>query len=182
MAWLHNGRIIKAGKSWTDGETQHPSNWMLWSDSEKTDRGLVWQDDPDTSYDNRFYWARDVERSLEDINVVDEDDNPVIDPLTGVQQIQPGLKTNWIKTTKSTANSLLSKSDWYVTRKAENNTAIPSDINTYRNNVRTACNTIETAINDCTTLNEFKALFETPVDSDGTPTGNAPIYNFPEEV
>ena len=27
----------------------------------------------------------------------------------------------------------------------------------------------------------FKALFDTPVDSDGKPTGNAPIHDWPEE-
>lgn len=200
MAWLYNGTIIKAGKSWVgsvnavdadgnpildeDGnqttmEITHPKNWMIWSDEDKTSNGLVWQDDPDTSYDSTFYWAKDVPRSLEDINVVDEDGNAVIDPITGVQQVTKGLKTIWIERTKSTANGLLTASDWYVTRKAETDTAIPPDISTYRAAVRTATGTIETAINACTTLDDFKALFIMPMDADGNPDGNPPIYNLP---
>ena len=184
MAWLYNGRTLKVGKSWTDDNGyKHPYNWATaWSAEEKTKWGVSWQDDEDTSYDNRFYWARGIERSLDDINVVDEDGNAVIDPITGVQQVQLGLKSQWIAQTKSTANGLLTASDWYVVRNTEKSTAIPTEISTYRDAVRTATGTIETAINGCADLDAFKALFEVPTDSDGNPTGNAPIYDFPEEV
>ena len=183
MAWLHNGITLKVGKGWSDGNYKHPYNWAsAWSDEDKEQWGVTWQDDPDTSYDNRFYWAKDIERSLEDINVVDEDGEAVIDPLTNVQQIQLGLKSNWVAKTKTTANSLLASTDWYVTRKSESDVAIPSTISTYRTAVRTASGTIETAINGCADLDAFKALFVVPVDSDGDPTGNAPIYDFPDEV
>ena len=184
MAWLYNGRTLKVGKSWTDDNGyKHPYNWATaWSDEDKEQWGVTWQDDPDTSYDDRFYWAKDVERSLDDINVVDDDGNAVIDPITGVQQVQLGLKSQWIAQTKSTANGLLTASDWYVVRNAEKSTAIPTEISTYRDAVRTATGTIETAINGCADLDGFKALFVVPTDSDGNPTGNAPIYNFPEEV
>ena len=184
MAWLYNGRTLKVGKSWTDDNGyKHPYNWATaWSDEDKTQLGVTWQDDPDTSYDNIFYWAKDVERSLDDINVVDEDGNAVIDPITGVQQVQLGLKSQWIERTKSTANGLLTASDWYVVRNAEKSTAIPTEISTYRDAVRTATGTIETAINGCADLDAFKVLFVVPVDSDGNPTGNAPIYDFPDEV
>ena len=77
---------------------------------------------------------------------------------------------------------MLSKTDWYVTRKAEADKAIPSDISKYRADVRTATATIETKINNCSKLSEFIALFDTPIDSDGEPTGNAPIHDFPDEV
>jgi len=183
MAWLYNGRTLKVGKSWTDDNGyKHPYNWAsAWSEEDKTQWGVTWQDDVDTSYDNRFYWARDVERSLTDINEVDEDDNPILDQ-DGNQVVTKGLKTIWIEQTKATANSLLAKSDWYVVRNAEKSTAIPADITTYRDDVRTASNTIETAINACADLDAFKALFVVPTDDDGNPTGNAPIYDFPDEV
>ena len=184
MAWLYNGRTLKVGKSWADDNGyKHPYNWATaWSAEDKEQWGVTWQDDEDTSYDDRFYWAKDVERSLDDINVVDEDGNAVIDPITGVQQVQLGLKSQWIAQTKSTANGLLTASDWYVVRNAEKSTAIPTEISTYRDAVRTATATIETAINGCADLDAFKALFVVPTDSDGNPTGNAPIYDFPEEV
>ena len=184
MAWLYNGRTLKVGKSWTDDNGyKHPYNWATaWSAQNKTDWGVTWQDDPDTSYDDRFYWARDVARSLTDINVVDDDGKAVIDPTTGKQMVQLGLKSIWVTRTKTTANGLLSSSDWYVTRKAEADTAIPSDISTYRTGVRTASKTIEDKINGCADLDAFKALFVVPTDSDGNPTANSPITDFPDEV
>ena len=184
MAWLHNGRRIKVGKSFTDDNGyKHPYNWAsAWSDEVKASIPLVWEDEPDTSYDERFYWAKDVERSLDDINVVDDDGNAVIDPITGVQQVQLGLKSQWIAQTKSTANGLLTASDWYVVRNAEKSTAIPTEISTYRDAVRTATGTIETAINGCADLDAFKDLFVVPVDDNDIPTGKAPIYDFPDEI
>jgi len=185
MAWLYNGRTLKVGKSWTDDNGyKHPYNWAsAWSAEDKTQWGVTWQDDADTSYDNRFYWARDVERSLTDINEVDGDGNPILDQ-DGNQVVTKGLKTIWIERTKSTANGLLTASDWYVVRNAEKSVAIPADITTYRDAVRTASGTIETAINACTTLDAFKALFEVPMDDQDPPhpTGKAPIYNFPDEI
>jgi len=185
MAWLYNGRTLKVGKSWTDDNGyKHPYNWAsAWSAEDKTQWGVTWQDDVDTSYDNRFYWARDVERSLTDINEVDEDNNPILDQ-DGNQVVTKGLKTIWIERTKSTANGLLTASDWYVVRNAEKSTAIPAEITTYRDAVRTATGTIETAINGCADLDAFKALFVVPMDDQDPPqpTGNAPIYDFPDEI
>ena len=54
---------------------------------------------------------------------------------------------------------MLSKTDWYVTRKAETGADIPSDISKYRTDVRTATKTIEDKINNCSKLSEFMALF-----------------------
>ena len=73
-----------------------------------------------------------------------------------------GVKSVLKAQEKATANSLLAKYDWYVVRKAEKSTAIPSAITTYRDAVRTACNTRETEIDNCKdtatliTLYEFK--------------------------
>jgi hypothetical protein len=184
MAWKHNERIIKVGKSWvSDDGYRHPYNWCSsWTDQNKIDFNIVWEDDPDTSYDNRFYWAKDIEKVLGDTLWVDDDGNAVNDERTGEQGVTAGLKTNWIAQTKTTGNSKLASTDWYVTRKAETSTAIPSDISTYRSAVRTATATIETAINNCDDLDDFKALFVVPMDSDDEPTGKTPIYDFPDEV
>ena len=182
MAWLHNGITLKVGKSWSDGNYKHPYNWAsAWSDEDKEQWGVTWQDDPDTSYDSTFYWAKDVQRSLTDINEVDDDGDALLD-VDGNQVVTLGLKSIWIAQTKTTANSLLASSDWYVTRKAETDEAIPSTITTYRTAVRTATGTIETAINGCADLDAFKALFVVPMDSDGEPSGKAHMYNYPDEV
>ena len=47
-----------------------------------------------------------------------------------------GLKTKLIRTVKAQAEGELNRTDWYITRKAEKNTAIPSAITTHRDAVR----------------------------------------------
>ena len=47
-----------------------------------------------------------------------------------------GLKTKLIKDVKKEANRLLTETDWYVTRKSEKSNAIPSNITTWRNGIR----------------------------------------------
>tara|TARA_R110001632_G_scaffold168418_1_gene287173 strand:- start:61 stop:615 length:555 start_codon:yes stop_codon:yes gene_type:complete len=184
MAWKHNDRIIRVGKSWvSDDGWKHPYNWQSsWTDKNKIDFNVVWEDEPDTIYDDRFYKKKDVEKVLGDTLWVDDDDKAIIDINTGKQGVSEGLKTNWIAQTKATANEKLSSTDWYVTRKIEKSTEIPSAITTYRNAVRSAQDTICTKISNCSDLDDFKALFVTPVDKDKKPTGNPPIYDFPNEV
>jgi hypothetical protein len=184
MAYKYGERTLKVGKGWADDNGfKHPYNWAsAWSDEDKASWGVTFEEDADTSYDDRFYFAKDIPKVLGDTLWVDDDGNAVNDPMTGSQGVTAGLKTNWIAQTKTTGNSLLASTDWYVTRKAEASTAIPSAITTYRSAVRTATGTIETAINACNDLDDFKALFVVPMDSDNNPTGNAPIYDFPEEV
>lgn len=186
MVWkLSDGTIVNVGSSWVDSnKIRHPSNWSVWTDAEKKAAGLTWTDDV-APHDNRFYWGRKadgslIERALDDADAVDESGNKIKD-INGNQVINEGLKTIWIRNTKQTANDMLSKTDWEVTRKSEKGTAIASATTTFRDKVRTACDTIETKINNCSNMTEFKALFDTPVDSDGNVTGNAPIYDFPKE-
>ena len=189
MPWKKkDGTIIKAGQGWTDDNNiVHPSNWMIWSDTYKKAVGLTWEDSPasEAPFDNRFYWGRKkdgtlIERSLTDIKEVDSDGKAILDE-DGNQVVTKGVKTIWIKQTKQDTNAILSKTDWMITRKAEKGTAIPDATTKYRDSVRTACNTIETKINNCSNLKEFMALFDTPLDSDGKPTGNAVINDFPKE-
>ena len=186
MVWkLSDGTIVNVGSSWVDSnKIRHPSNWGVWSDAEKKAAGLTWTDDV-APHDNTFYLGRKadgslIERALDDEDATDEDGNKKKDK-NGNQVINYGLKTTWINITKQRANNLLSKSDWEITRKSEKGTAIASATTTFRDKVRTACNDIETKINACSNLSAFKALFDTPVDSDGKATGNPPIHDFPEE-
>ena len=183
MAYKYKDRYLKVGKAWQDDDGfKHPYNWSSsWSADDLKKWGVSVEADVDTSYDDRFYWAKGIERKLADENVVDDDGKAVNDPRTGKQMVQLGLKSIWVAQTKTTANGLLASSDWYVTRKAEASTAIPSAISTYRTGVRTASKTIEDKINGCSKLADFKKLFDVPM-KDGEPSGNAPIYDFPDEV
>lgn len=180
MAYKYSGRIIRAGKAWTDNDgIQHPSNWMLWDDATKAAKGLVWEDDP-ASFDGRFYWSAGVAKSLDDVNEVDENGDPLMQD--GEQVVTLGLKSNAIATVKAQAGGLLAPTDWMVVRSAENGTDIPADVLAYRAAVRAASGTIEATITAVTTLDAFIALYDVPVDADGNPTGNAPINDWPDAI
>ena len=186
MPWKHNGKTIMEGKAWiADDGTQHPAQWSRWSDDDKKSKGLTWEDPPasEAYYDNRFYWGRKtdgslIERSLTDINSVDENGKAIMDPITGKQVVELGLKSIWVAQTKETAQQRLNKHDWMIVRNAEKSTAIPSDVTTYRDAIRTKCASIETAINNCSNLTQFMELFATPANSDD----NAPINDWPDEI
>ena len=181
--WTYLGKVIRVGRGWTDAEgVKHPATWNRWTDAEKTAHGLVWDASlQPVPFDNRFYWSAEVPKALDDVNEVDTEGNPILDER-GNQVITRGLKYNAIQQTKATAAGLLQPTDWYVTRKAEAGTAIPSVVGDYRTAVRTASGTIETAIQGVTTLEAFMALYDAPVDADGNVTGNAPINDWPDEI
>ncbi len=182
MAYKYSGRIIRAGKAWTDNDgIQHPANWMLWDDSTKAAKGLVWEDDP-ASFDARFYWSAGVAKALDDVNEVDDDGNAIND-ADGNQIVTLGLKSQAIATVKAQAGGLLAPTDWMVIKASEvADYSLPTDVATYRAAVRTASNTIEAAITNAADLAAFMALYDVPVDSDGNPTGNAPINDWPETI
>jgi hypothetical protein len=92
------------------------------------------------------------------------------------------LKTVHIEEAKRIANALLAPTDWMVVRAAEDSSkAVASKYSTYRAAIRTACAAIEQDINDCSSLAEFMALWDTPMKDD-EPSGNAPINNWPDVV
>ncbi len=187
MPWKYSGRIIRVGKAWVDNNgTQYPAVWNNYSADEKTAIGLTWEDEV-AAHDNRFYWGRNADgslipRSLTDVNEVDADGKAILD-IDGNQLVTLGLKSNAIALAKTQAAGQLAPYDWYVTRKSEKSTAIPSSVTTYRDAVRTACAAIETSITNASDLAAFMALYDTPVDSDGEPTGDpAPINAWPETI
>ena len=182
MAWKYNDTYIRAGRSWTDNNgIKHPTNWMIWTDEDKAAAGLVWEDDP-APYDNRFWWDADTPKALDDVNEVDEDGNPVLD-IDGEQLVTLGLKSQWKNIIKQQAASFLAVHDWQVIKATEvSGYTVPSAVTTYRAAVRTASNTIEAAIDAAADHAAFVALFDTPVDADGIPTGNAPIYDWPDAI
>ena len=160
MGFIRNGQPLRAGKAFTDEDgTQYPKNWArVFSEEQKTSLGITWEPDP-APVDTRFYWDHDLPKRLEDEPAVDENGDPVLDS-DGVQIINKGLKTEWIAQQKQIAASLLAQSDWYVTRKAETGAAIPADVATYREAVRTISGTREAEIAATTSTADLKALLE----------------------
>ena len=78
-----------------------------------------------------------------------------------------GLKYNLIRDVKSQAANELAKTDWYITRKAEKSTAIPSAITTHRNLVRSRQAAMETAITNASDTPALETLYTYTEDSDG---------------
>ena len=172
--------VLRLNSPFTIGGTQYPSNWLTVStEADRAAIGITWVADP-VRADDRFYWNGDatMPKALEDREEVDENGDPVLD-ADGVQLVSLGLKSQAIATVKAQAAGLLSPTDWYVTRKAETGTEIPSDVLTYRQSVRTASGAIEAAISGVTTLEAFIALYEAPVDAEGN-VGTATINAWPE--
>jgi len=77
-----------------------------------------------------------------------------------------GLKTEHKETIKNQAATELANTDWYVTRKADAGTAIPSAITTHRAAVRTKSGEMETLINNAANVDALAALY---VYNDDTP-------------
>ena len=109
---------------------------------------------------------------------MDADGNPILDD-DGNQLVTLGLKSQYIADTKQIANTLLASSDWQVVAKYERDRDIDANVATYRAAVITKCGEIEAAIAACADMDAFRAMFETPVDSDGNATGNPPISDWP---
>ena len=88
-----------------------------------------------------------------------------------------GLKTILIRKIKREAASELQNTDWYVIRKADAGTAIPSSITTHRAAVRTKCAEMETAITNASDTPALETLYTYTKQEDGSlerPLGELP--------
>ena len=88
-----------------------------------------------------------------------------------------GLKYNLIQTVKAQAAGELAKTDWYVVRKSEESTAIPSAITTHRRLVRSKAAAMETSITNASDTPALETLYTYTTDSDGVhsrPLGELP--------
>ena len=84
-----------------------------------------------------------------------------------------GLKTKLIRYVKKNAQSQLNITDWYITRKAEKDTAIPSSITTHRDAVRAKQAEMETAITNASDTPALETLYAR--NSEGVrPIGDIP--------
>jgi hypothetical protein len=88
-----------------------------------------------------------------------------------------GLKTQLIRTIKQQASGLLAPTDWYVVKATEvADYDVPANILSFRADVRTKSNEMETMINNCTTVDELKALYEyTNTGTEQNPVMTRPI-------
>ena len=192
-------KLINYPKSLVIGDVRYPAKiFQLWSQSELNAIGIYEVITDSTNYkDPEYYintneqysfannqvtksWGTATPKRLDDENAVDENGDPVLDS-NGVQLVNYGLKTEKIRIIKEQASNLLAKHDWQVVKATEvSDYSVPTEITTYRSNVRSKSNEMETSINNCTTVDQLKALYEYTEDDDGNIT--RPLAEFPEEI
>ena len=91
-----------------------------------------------------------------------------------------GLKTKLIRNIKESAEKILNKTDWYITRKTEEDIAIPSSITTHRKAVRTKQASMETAITNAADTPALETLYTYTEQEDGSftrPLGELPTLS-----
>jgi len=128
----------------------------------------------------RTIGVKAAEHKLEDIDVVDEEGEPLLD-RDGVQRITRGLKYNAIQKVKQQQGYFLTRTDWYIIRKADNGTAIPTAIQTWRDAIRADATRIENANTAVSTMDQFIALHENTYNEDETVNTIATINSWTEE-
>ena len=91
-----------------------------------------------------------------------------------------GLKTVLIRQVKAQAAGILTETDWYVVRKSEESTAIPSAITTHRRAVRSKAAAMETAITNASDTPALVTLYAYTKQEDGSvtrPLGDLPTLD-----
>ena len=165
MAFKLNGKTLAVDVAFSHNDIQYPANWLRLSTAEeKTAIGITEVADAPT-YDSRFYWGDGTAKALDDKTEI----------IDGVEYKTLGVKSVLKAQEKATAGSLLAKYDWYVVRKAEKSTAIPTAITTYRDGVRTACDTREKEIDACSDTAALVTLYGS-TEKDGVYTPNMTQY------
>jgi hypothetical protein len=106
----------------------------------------------------RTIGVKAADHKLEDEDAKDEDGNQLFEDDGVTKLINYGLKHNAIQKVKAQQAGYLAQTDWYIIRKADAGTAIPSNIQTWRNAIRTDATAIETAITNAADMNAFIAL------------------------
>ena len=118
---------------------------------------------------------------LEDRNEVDEAGEPLLDDK-GNQVVTKGLKSQKKDIIKSQASGLLAPTDWYVIKATDvAEYSVPSAVSTFRTNVRTRSNEMETAIDNAADVDALKALYEyVNTGTEENPVMERPLGEWPE--
>ena len=166
MAFKLNGNPLAVGVAFSHNDIQYPANWLRLSTAEeKTAIGITEVADAPI-YDSRFYYDDGTAKAVDDKT----------ETIDGVEYKTLGVKSVLKAEEKITAGNLLARYDWYIVRKAEKDTAIPSVITTYRDAVRTACDTREKEIDACSDTAALVTLYGSTEQSDKTWKPNMTQY------
>ena len=117
---------------------------------------------------------------LEDRNEVDDDGEPLLDD-NGDQIVTKGLKSQKKEIIKNQASGLLAPTDWYVLKATDvESYSVPSAVSTFRTNVRTRSNEMETAIDNASDVDALKTLYEyVNTGTEENPVMERPLGEWP---
>jgi len=191
FALVESGSIIKylsGNKGITLNDLQYPrAIYTLWTEAERNAIGIYsivydntnkkderWYINTNQSYAfangkvTATYGTATAKAHADTTWSQDDEDNGDLPDDKSVGDVKAeGLKTGLIRTVKVQAANVLSSTDWYITRKAEKSTAIPSAITTHRNLVRSRQAAMETAITNASDTPALETLYTYTEDSDG---------------
>ena len=173
--------------------------FTIWTDAQRKDLGIVPVVISGTHLDSNYYIEKNhsdaiagdgnsvirtigikaADRKLENEDAKDENGNQLFN-IDGSKTINYGLKHQAIQKVKVDQAGLLSETDWYIIRKADAGTAIPSNIQTWRNAIRADATRIETAITNAADMNAFIALHTDTYKADGTVDQIATVNSWTE--
>ncbi len=195
-------KLITNPKSMVIGDVNYPAKiFQLWSQSELNAIGIYevitdstnkkdekWYINTNESYsfaDNQVTrsWGTATPKAHADTlwTQADSDDGDLPDDKEVGDVKVEGLKTQLIRTLKQQVAGELSKTDWYITRNTEKSTAIPSNISTHRDAVRTKQAEMETAITNASDTPALETLYTYTTDDDGVqsrPLGELPTLEI----
>ena len=184
-------KLITNPKSLVIGDVRYPAKiFSVWSASELNAIGIYevvtdstnkkdekWYINTNESYafaDNQVTrsWGTATPKAHADSlwTQADSDDGDLPDDKSVGDVKTRGLKYNLIQTLKQQVAGELSKTDWYITRNTEKETAIPSAISTHRDSVRTKQAEMETAITNASDTPALETLYTYTEQDDGSVT------------
>ena len=179
FALVESGSIIKylnGNRGIQIGDLKYPrAIYTLWTEAERNAIGIYTVEyDYSNKKDERWYINTDITYAFDgtnatgsygdatakvhaDANFTAQDETDGLGTEGEVRN--RGLKYHLIQTVKAQAAGELTKTDWYITRKAEKNTAIPSAITTHRDAVRSKQAAMETAITNASDTPALETLY-----------------------
>ena len=191
--------IINGAKAMTIDGTQYPASiFRIWSAADLKAKGLysyteTGQKDPTYYTMGAIKYTVDDDKGtvvgtysstakgLDDVKWTSKEisDGEAPEGATTDTVKTEGLKTIWKKKIKDQANSLIAPYDWYTLRKAQAGTAIPSDINTYINAVRTASGVNEANVESTSDVDQMIERSQPTYDKDGKFQANSVYSEWP---
>jgi hypothetical protein len=201
FALVESGSITKffsGNRGITIGDNQYPKEiFTLWTKSEREAIG-IYEVEMDTSKrkDEEWYINTNVTYAFGSGKVTgsygdatakahadslytdqDKTDDLIPDDKDVGDVKVEGLKTKLIRTIKQQAAGILQDTDWYIVRKADAGTAVPSSITTHRAAVRTKAAEMETKITNASDTPALQTLYTYTKQEDGSftrPLGELP--------